>query len=87
MHGLLSLLAERDRYYPITKALTAYLDAVDLLRIRLVCKDLQGASDDALKTCWKINDYLKPCFTDPVALRYVQATTNALIVWESAFFR
>jgi hypothetical protein len=85
MHGLLSFLAHRDQYYPINSVLVQHLDVLDLIRLTRVCKDLTTVYQDALKTQWNVNIYLKQYFDDPLRFRQIQADTGALISRRTAF--
>jgi hypothetical protein len=79
MSGLLDLVAKGQQYYPIYKNIMPKLDAGDVIRLQRVSKELSSVYEDALKSEWKINAYLKPFFADPVQFRNVQAETEALI--------
>jgi hypothetical protein len=82
--GVLDFVASRKRWYPIYAIIITYLDAIDLLRLRRVCRSLSTVHKDALNVCWRINNHLKPFFDDLLAFQNVQAKMGALITVPSA---
>lgn len=72
---LLELL-HPSRFAPIRDNIFAYLDSVDLLRLKGTSPDLR---DNVMSSVWDINRVLGHYFDDPLAFRSMLATCNALV--------
>jgi hypothetical protein len=84
MSDLLSLIANRRQYHPINETILSHLAVSDIIRLQRSSKNLSGVYQDALRTEWSINAYLKPFFADPIRFRNVQAETEALVTGPAA---
>jgi hypothetical protein len=89
MHGLMSFLVDRERFYPMHSLIASYLSIKDIRNVKLVCKEGAGLYDGLKKTQRSVDALLRPYFTDTKQFRFLQSRTCTLIggVLVVSFFR